>query len=79
MVAIYGVSCKVCDEFISLGQSEKRLHLSTFQLAPTEPILCLHCGSFYVYKEWELIDARRSPLSDRSNADFYPASSQLLR
>ena len=73
MVSIYGVCCKLCDEFISLGQTQRGVHLSAFNLTPVEPILCPHCGSFYTYDEWELIDAHKAPLVGASlKAGTYP-------
>ncbi|MBB5059333.1 hypothetical protein HDF16_004056 [Granulicella aggregans] len=76
MIAVYGVCCKVCDEFISLGQTEKSKCLSTYRLTPVDPILCPHCGTFYVYEEWELIDVRRTPLSDILSSGFDSVFSQ---
>ena len=63
MISIYGVCCKVCDEFISLGQTREDAQLSASNLRPVEPIFCPHCGSFYIYDEWELMNVHKAPLS----------------
>jgi hypothetical protein len=62
MAKQYGVQCKLCDEFIKLGDIEESSgNKVTFYAAPLEPIPCPG-GSSYDYLATDLIDEAGKPL-----------------